>query len=263
MKAAIRFVVSCVVVAATLSQTRAVEGADIKVFCSNGLREVVVALVPKFEQMTGHKVVLLFEPSTRLKTRIDADEPFDLAVLTTALIDEGVKAGKLGSDSRTVIARSGLGLSIRAGAKKPDVGTVDAFKRALLGAKSIGYPTQGASAAPFEALVAKLGLKAQLTPKYALRDTAAQLGEDVATGRVEIGVAPVSEILPVKGVDLVGAFPAELQSWVEMTASVAVGAKEKSGARDLIAFLTSRANVAVITAKGMEPATAKVPGTRP
>ena len=263
MKTAIRLIASCFVVVAMLTQARAVEGADINVFCSNGLREVVVALVPKFEQMTGHKVVLLFEPSTRLKTRIDAGEPFDLAVLTTALVDEEVKAGKLGPDSRTLIARSGLGLSIRAGSKKPEIGTVDAFKRALLGAKSIGIATQGASAAPFEALVAKLGVTAQLTPKYTLRDTAAQVGEDVATGRVEIGVAPVSEILPVKGVDLIGAFPAEIQSWVEMTASVAVGAKEKGGARDLIAFLTSPANVAVITAKGMEPATAKAAGTRP
>jgi len=85
----------------------------------------------------------------------------------------------------------------------------------------------------------------------------------VASGRVEIGVAPVSEILPVKGVELVGPFPAEIQSWVEMTASVAAGAKEKKGAKDLIAFLASRANAAVITSKGMEPATAQAAGPRP
>ena len=252
MKTAIRLIAVYFVVVVMFTHARAVEGADIKVLCSNGLREVVVALVPKFEQTTGNKVVLVFEPSTRLKTRIDAGEPFDLAVLTTALIDEEVKAGKLGSDSRTVIARSGLGLSIRAGARKPEIGTVDAFKRALLGARSIGYPTQGASAAPFEALVAKLGLTAQLTPKYALRDTAAQLGEDVASGRVEIGVAPVSEILPVKGVELVGPFPAGVQSYVVMTAGMNVKAREKAAAKAFVDFLTAPANRSIIKAKGME-----------
>jgi molybdate transport system substrate-binding protein len=230
----------------------AAHAAEIKVFCSNGIRAVVDELVPQFERATGHKVVLIFEPSTLLKKRIDAGEPFDLTVLTPPLVDAAIKDGRIAAASRTVLARSGLGLSMRSGARKPDVSTVDAFKRALVSARSITYAQQGASAAPFEALVEKLGLTAQLKPKYMLRDTAVQVGEVVANGTVELGIAPVSEILPVKGVELVGAFPADVQSYVVMVAGVGASAKEKGAAGNLITFLMAPANLPVIKAKGME-----------
>ena len=226
--------------------------ADIKVFCTNGVKAVVEELLPQFERTTGNKVVISYEPSTQIKKRIDAGEPFDLAMMTTALIDEEIKSGKLQFESRRFVARSGLGLSIRSGARKPDIATVDAFKKTLLAAKSITYATQGASAAPFEALVAKLGIESQVKPKYNLRPTASQVGEAVASGAAEIGVAPVSEILPVKGVDLVGPFPKDVQSYVEITAAAGTGAKEKDAANKLIAFIVSPSNAALIKAKGME-----------
>jgi molybdate transport system substrate-binding protein len=235
-----------------LASATLANAADIKVFCTNGVRAVVEELLPQFEKTTGNKVVISFEPSTQIKKRIDAGEPFDVAVMTTTLIDEAIKAGKLSFESRRFIARSGLGLSIRSGATKPDIATVDAFKKTLIAAKSITYATQGASAAPFEALVAKLGIEPQVKPKYNLRQTAAQVGEAVASGTVEIGVAPISEILPVKGVELVGPFPKDVQSYVELTAAIGTGAKEKDAAKSLIAFLVSPANMSVIRAKGME-----------
>jgi molybdate transport system substrate-binding protein len=238
-------------VAITLSATTA-GAADIKVFCTNGVKAVVEELLPQFEKTTGNKVVISYEPSTQIKKRIDAGEAFDVAFMTTALIDEAIKAGKLQFESRRFIARSGLGLSIRSGAKKPDIGSVDAFRKTLLAAKSITYATQGASAAPFEALVAKLGIESQVKPKYNLRNTAAQVGEAVASGTVEIGVAPVSEILPVKGVDLVGPFPKDVQSYVEITAAVGTAAKEKDAGNKLIALLVAPGNTSVIKTKGME-----------
>jgi molybdate transport system substrate-binding protein len=229
-----------------------VRAAEINVLCSNGLKAVVDELAPVFEKKTGHKVVLTFEPSTQIQKRIDAGEAFDLAVMTTPLIDQEIKAGRLAADSRTIIARSGLGLSVRAGSKKPDIKTVESFKQALLNAKSITYATAGASAAPFETLVDKLGIASQVKPKYNLRPTASLVGEVVANGTVEIGVAPVSEILPVKGVDLVGPFPSELQSYVVMTAGISSKAKEKAAAKALVDFLMSPANAVIIQAKGME-----------
>jgi molybdate transport system substrate-binding protein len=235
-----------------LASTTLAHAADIKVFCTNGVKAVVEELLPQFEKATGNKVVISFEPSTQIKKRIDAGEPFDVAVMTTALIDEAIKAGKLQFETRRYIARSGLGLSIRSGSPKPDIATVDAFRKTLLAAKSITYATQGASAAPFEALVVKLGIEPQVKPKYNLRQTAAQVGEAVASGTVELGVAPISEILPVKGVDLVGPFPGDVQSYVELTAAVSTGAKEKDAGKALIAFLVSPANAAVVKAKGME-----------
>jgi molybdate transport system substrate-binding protein len=229
-----------------------VRAAQINVLCSNGLKAVVDELAPIFQQKTGHKIVLTFEPSTQIQKRIEAGEAFDLAVMTTPLIDQEIKAGRLAADSRTIIARSGLGLSVRAGSKRPDIKTVESFKQALLNAKSITYATAGASAAPFEALVDKLGIATQVKPKYNLRPTASLVGEVVANGTVEIGVAPVSEILPVKGVDLVGAFPPELQSYVVRTAGISSKAKEKAAAKALIDFLMSPANNGVIKARGME-----------
>ena len=235
-----------------LTSATLANAADIKVFCTNGVRAVVEELLPQFEKTTGNKVVISFEPSTQIKKRIDAGEPFDVAVMTTTLIDEAIKAGKLSFESRRFIAKSGLGLSIRSGATKPDIATVDAFKKTLVAAKSITYATQGASAAPFEALMAKLGIESQVKPKYNLRNTAAQVGDAVANGTVEIGVAPVSEILPVKGVELVGPFPKDVQSYVELTAAVGAGAKEKEGGKALIAFIVSPSNFSVMRAKGME-----------
>jgi len=229
-----------------------VRAAEINVLCSNGLKAVVDELAPAFEQKTGHKLVLKFEPSTQIQKRIEAGEAFDLAVMTTPLIDQEIKAGRLAADSRTIIARSGLGLSVRAGSKKPDIKTVESFKQALLNAKSITYATAGASAAPFEALVDKLGIAAQVKPSYNLRPTASLVGEVVANGTVEMGVAPVSEILPVKGVELVGPFPAEVQSYVVMTSGVSTKAKEKAGAKAFVDFLMAPANAAAIKAKGME-----------
>ena len=231
-----------------------VYAAEIKVLCTNGVKAVVEELIPQFERTNtnGDKVVLQFEPSTQLRKRIDAGEPFDLVIMTTTLVDEEIKAGKLVADSRTFIARSGLGVSIRAGAKKPNIATVDAFKRALLNADSITFAQQGASAQPFEVLVAKLGITAQLRPKYNLRNTAAEVGEAVSSGVVELGIAPVSEILPVRGVDLVGPFPKDVQSYVEMAGAVSTSAKMKDEAKKLLAFLVAPANLPVFKTKGME-----------
>ena len=237
-----------------LTLAASARAAEIKVLCTNGVKAVVEELIPQFERSSrsSDKVRIQFGPSTELKKRIDAGEAFDLVIMTTVLIDEEIKAGKLVADSRTFIARSGLGVSIRSGAKKPNISTVNAFRSALLNAESITYATQGASAAPFEVLVAKLGITAQVKPKYNLRPTAAEVGDAVSSGIVELGIAPVSEILPVRGVELVGPFPQEIQSYVELTAAVSASAKENDAAKNLIAFLTAPGTMPVLKMKGME-----------
>ena len=240
------------VILASLAFAASANAAELKVLCTNGVRAVVQELIPRFEQSSGDTIRILFEPSTQLRKRVDAGEPFDLVIMTTTLVDAEIAAGKLVRDSRTFIARSGLGMSIREGAKKPNISTVNGFKSALLNAESITYATQGASALPFELLVAKLGITSQLKPKYDLRPTAAEVGDAVASGVVEIGIAPVSEILPVRGVDLVGPFPKEVQSYVEMTGAVSAMAKEKDEARKLLAFLVAPASLPVYKLKGME-----------
>src|SRR5438552_5677815 len=151
-----------------LGQSGIAEAAEIRVLCSNGLKAVMEDLAPQFERATGNKVVVEYGLAAGFKQQIEAGKPFDLAVLTPPLIDDLIKQGKMAADSRVVIARTGLGLMIRAGAHKPDVSTTEVFKRSLLGAKSIAFAKEGASGVAFVALIERLKiadtLKARLKP---------------------------------------------------------------------------------------------------
>jgi molybdate transport system substrate-binding protein len=228
------------------------EAAEIRVLCSKGLQAVMEELAPQFEQATGHKVIVEIGLAAVFKRQIEAGEPFDVAVLTPPLIDELIKQGKIAGDSRTVIARTGLGLLIRAGARKPDIGTAEAFRRTLLDANSITYVKEGASGVYFAGLIERLEIAAALQSKTRLAATADEVIDLVIRGEAEFGVLPLSEILPVRGGELGGAFPAEVQSYIVMTAGVASSATQAAVARDLIKYLTAPAAFSVIQAKGME-----------
>jgi molybdate transport system substrate-binding protein len=231
---------------------RITAAAEIKLMCSDGLKAVAEALIPEFEKTTGNKVTVTFNLAAALKQRIEAGEAFDLAILTPTAIDDLIKAGKIAANTRTVIARSGLGLAVRAGSPKPDIRTVDAFKRTLLAATSITYAKEGASGVAFAALAQKLGIADDLKPKTKLATAGAQVGDWVSSGEVQYGVLPVSEILPIKGADLVGTFPADVQSYIVMVAGVNSGASQPTPARDLIRFFMGAAAESVVKAKGME-----------
>jgi molybdate transport system substrate-binding protein len=142
---------------------------------------------------------------------------------------------------------------VRAGAPKPDVSTPEAFKRTLLNAKSIAYAKEGLSGVYFVALIEKLGIAADLKAKSKIMASGELAAEAVAHGEAEIGILPVSEILPVPGVEVGGAFPAALQNYIVIGAGVSANAKQGTAARDLIKFLTSPAALPVIKAKGLEP----------
>ena len=138
---------------------------DVKVFSSVAMRAVVEELAQRFERETTHRVVPTFGLAAALKSRIEGGEAFDLAILTPAQIDDLIKQGKAAAASRAVIARTGLGLMVRAGAPKLDVGTVDAFKRTLLAAKSLTYVPAGASGVAFVATAKQLGIAQALESK--------------------------------------------------------------------------------------------------
>jgi molybdate transport system substrate-binding protein len=200
----------------------------------------------------GHKVVVKFGLAAAFKRQIEAGEPFDLAVLTPPLIDDLIKQGKLAADTRTVIARAGLGIMIRAHARKPDVATTEAFKRSLLGAKSIAYAKEGASGVAFAGLIERLGIADTLKPRLKPLGSGEEVNNLVVRGDAEFAVLPLSEILSVKGAELGGMFPADVQSYIIMTAAVSASAKQGAAARDLIKFLTSPATLPTIKTKGME-----------
>jgi molybdate transport system substrate-binding protein len=229
------------------------QGAELKVLCSNGLREVMLELAPEFERASGHKLNLTFGLAAAFKQKIEAGEPFDVVVLVPALLDDVVKQGKVTGDSRAIIARAGNGLAIRAGAPRPDIKTPDAFKATLLNAKSIAYAKAGQSGVYFVGLLDRLGIADSVKPRSLAQASGVEVGAAVARGDAELGVLPVSEILPVKGVELLGPFPAALQGYVVMEAGVGTAAKDQAAAAALVKFLKSPEHFSVIKQKGMEP----------
>jgi molybdate transport system substrate-binding protein len=227
------------------------QAADLKVFSTTAFKGVLEDLGPQFEKATENKIVFTFAPTAALKTQIEQGAAFDVAVLTLAVNDALAAEGKITGAPRSTIARAGMGVSVRHGEPKPDVSTVEAFKRALLSAKSIGFNGQGASRAGFEALFNKLGIAEALAPKIKLLQGGAP--EAVAKGEAEIGLSPVSEILPTPGADLAGPLPADIQSYLVLTAGIAAASKETAAADAFIKFLTTPAATTVLKAKGMEP----------
>jgi molybdate transport system substrate-binding protein len=222
------------------------------VLCSNGLKAVAEDLIPQFERTTNHKVKVRYGLAAALKQQIEHGDAFDVAFLTPAAIDDLVKTSKIAADSRATIARSGLGIAIRAGAKKPDIATIDAFKRALLDAKGIAYAKEGASGVAFAALIDRLGIASDLKAKSRLTATGEAVGEAIVKGEVDLGVLPVSEILPIKGAELLAPFPAEVQSYIVMVGGASASSRQAAASRDLIAFFTAPAAAPVLKAKGME-----------
>jgi molybdate transport system substrate-binding protein len=227
------------------------QGAELKVSASGAVKAALEQLGPEFEKASGNKLVLGFYPTALLKKQIDDGAAFDVAILTASLTDALTKSGKIQTGSVAAVARGGLGVSVRAGSSKPDVSTDQALKSALLNAKSIGYNGAGASRAGNEAMFRKLGVADAVQPKVKLLDVSAPIAVD--KGEVEVGLGPISEILPVSGVQFAGPFPADVQSYLVFAAGVSSSSKNSEAAKALIKFLTSPEAASVIKVKGMEP----------
>jgi molybdate transport system substrate-binding protein len=239
--------------AATIAAPGDGRTAEIKVLCSNGFQAVMAEVGPEYEKATGHKLVISYGLAAVLGRQIEAGESFDLAILAPPQIDGLIKQNKIAADSRRVLARSGMGVMVRAGAPKPDISTVDAFKRTLVGAKSIAFPPQGQSGIYLVGLIERLGLTAALKDKLKPIANGPLTGETVAKGEAEIGITPIGELLAVKGVSLVGPLPPEVQNYIVQTAGINPGAAQGAAARDFLKFLAAPENIPVIIEKGMEP----------
>jgi len=239
-----------------LAQVPLAGAAEIKVLSAGGIRPPVEELVPQFERASGHKVSIRFVGGPAVKREIDDGAAFDVAVSTTNVIDDLIKAGKLAAASRTDIARAGVGVMVRAGAPKPDIASVDAFKRTLLNAKSVAYAKDGTAGMHFHGVLQRLGISKEMEPKLKqtlASDPANGAMARVARGEVEIGVAAIATLFG-PGVDFVGPLPAELQAYIHFAAAVGAIAKEPQAGAALIRFLTAPQAAPAFKAKGMEPA---------
>src|SRR5229473_4397688 len=229
--------------------------AEIKVLSAGAFKQVLLALVPDFERQTGHKVVVENDTVGGLVKRIDGGAAFDVAVLTPAAVTELSGKGKLVPGSRADLARVGIGVVVKEGAGKPDIGSVEAFKRALLAAKSVAYidPAAGGSSGIYVAgLLDKLGIAAEMKGKSKLIHCGA-VAEHIASGEAELGIHQISEILPVKGVTLVGPLPADIQNYTVYAAGIGAQAKAPDAAKDLLEALAGPAAAEVLKSKGMDP----------
>ena len=241
---------------ALLLVARAARADEVRVVTSGAFTAACVRLVPEFERTTGHKVLLTFGASMgsgpdTIPSRLARGERVDVVILAASSLDDLIEAGRVAAGSRVDLVRSRIGVAVRAGAPRPDISTVEALKRTLLRARSIGYSSSASGVYLTTELFPRLGIAAEI--KDRLRQSTGAVGDLVASGEVEIGFQQISELLPVAGIDYVGPLPAEAQRETVFSAGLVAGAAAPQAARALVAFFTSPAAATAIAATGLEP----------
>jgi molybdate transport system substrate-binding protein len=229
--------------------------AEIKLFALQSPQLIINALAADFEQRTGYRITQLLRHTDlpmQVQPRIDAGEVFDAAFVESTMLDRLAHAGKLLKETRTNFLRVPIGVAVRAGTSRPDLSSVEAFKDALLNAKSIAYLKAGVSGPYLDGLFERFGIAPELHAKATRPDTDT-VGDLVAHGDAEIGVTAIATLLATPGVDVVGPLPREIQSYVDFAGAVSTNAVVPDMARELITFVTGPAAIPVIRAKGMEP----------
>jgi len=226
--------------------------AEVKVLSGNGARAAVLELAARFDKASGHRTTVEFAVNPETRRKIESGQPFDVAILNPPQLDALIRQKLVVAETRAVLGRAGIGVGIREGAPKPDISTVDAFKRVLLSSRAVAYPGEGASGKYFVSVVERLGIAAEMKPR--MRPMPAEYNvEVVASGEADLVVVVASRISGVPGVQLVGGIPQELQTWIGFAAGAGSAAKEPRAAREMLRFFTSPAAAPVLKATGIEP----------
>ena len=230
-----------------------VNAAEIKVASTQATEEAYKELVAQFEKSTGHKVTTYYSGTLNVQKRIADGEPYDLIIMAGPAIDDQIKLSKAVAGSRVDFAQSGTGMAVKKGAPKPDIGSVDAFKKALLATKSIGYST-GPSGIYMLSVFEKLGIADQMKGKLKQTPSGVFVGTLIATGETEVGFQQISELVHFDGIDYVGPLPGDLQRMTMFSTGIHAGAKQAEAARALVKYITAPAAAPVIRKHGLEPA---------
>ena len=230
----------------------AADADEIRVLGTQSMMLVWSDVAAIFERQTGHKVVMTPHIAAAAKRLIDAGERFDVVVLSPAVVDELIREKKVVGASRVTIMRAPIGVAVRSGQPKPNIGSVAAFKSAVLNAKSIAYLKTGASGLYLSQLMTKLGIAEQLRARTKQPEEDI-VGPMVARGEVELGITAISTLLATRGVDVVGPIPDEIQNFVVFTGGISATTPSLRAAQDLLRFLTSAAVDPAIRAKGLQP----------
>ena len=232
-------------------QVTAADAAELKVFTARAIATVLNEIGPEFERTSGHKLNVISGLPAQFIKQINAGESVDVVVSGSPVVDGLIKDGKVIADTRTNLVRSGIGVAVRAGAPKPDISSVESFKRALLNARSIGYLKVG-SGIYLAALLDRLGIAEAIASKVTRPDTDI-VSELVAKGEIELGIVVITQIMTTPGVELVGPLPSEIQSYITFTAGVSANAQAPDAARELLKLLQGPNALPVIRSQGMEP----------
>ena len=243
---------SSIIMATTLF-SGAAGAAEINVLSTQATQEAYLELAAQFEKATGHKVKTDFTGTLNVQKRLASGESFDMIIMAAPAIDEQIKLGKAVAGSRVDLAKSGTGVAVRKGAPKPDIGSVEAFRKTLLSVKSIGYST-GPSGVYMLSVFDKLGVTDQVKGKLKQTPSGVFVGNLIANGETEIGFQQISELVHFAGIDYVGPLPGELQRMTVFSAGIHAGAKQPDAAKALVKFLTAPAAAGVIRKHGLEPA---------
>jgi molybdate transport system substrate-binding protein len=225
--------------------------AEIKVIAANAIKDGYTELVDGFQRSTGHKVVTTWTGTVNATRRVNDGEVFDLVIIGANNIDQLIAAGKLAAGSRADIAKTGIGIAVRAGLPKPDVSTSDAVKAAVLGAGSIVY-SAGPSGAYIGELLEKMGVAEQVASKVKQPSSGAEAAKMLARGDAELGFAQVSEFLDAPGLINLGPLPASIQNFTIYAVGLHVAAPSPDAAKALVKHLTAPEAAPAIKKMGME-----------
>lgn len=226
--------------------------SPVHLLVSNGLKASMERVHAICEPTVGHPLDIRYNSTASVKKSIEAGERFDVTMITTEAIEDLVKQGTLAGDSKISIGRSELGIGIKSGVPKPDIKTVDGLKKALLAVPSITYPQDGASRGYIEKMFERLGIAAEVKPKIILAPGSGPATQSVADGKAGFVITLFSEILPIKGVDILGALPGEFQSDIKFSAAVSRTAADKQAALAVIACVNGSKAAPVLKATGID-----------
>jgi molybdate transport system substrate-binding protein len=228
------------------------KAAELKVLAGGSLTGSFGELAPSFEKATGHKLVIHFDSTPNLIKQVTSGAPFDLAVVPVDVYKDAAARARFAGGPTIDIARAGYGVIVRAGAPKPDIGTPEAFKKALLDASSIAFVPESAAGAYILKTFERLGITEAMKARTKAQAMPTQIAPAVARGDAELGIFVVN-VLVAPGVELAGAFPPELQQELVFSAAIASDAKEADAAKTFVDYLKTPAAIAIIKAKGMTP----------
>jgi molybdate transport system substrate-binding protein len=228
------------------------QGAEVQLFASGALKDAYLELLPDFEKVTGHKVATAWSSTTEIRRRVAAGEVADLVILGSSGTEELIKQGKLVASTRANFAKSGIYIAVRADAPEPDIASAEALTKTVLTAKSVGY-SGGASGTYLVGMFQKLGIYDQVKAKASITKANEPVGGKVVRGEAEIGFHQLSELLPVKGIRIVGPLPPELQHITVFSGAIHSGATEREVAGALIKFLTAPSAGERIKKHGLDP----------